>query len=620
MIRRQKSRCERGRRGASNSMNRVSHQLSQWLRGRFSDSQRFMILCIVAGVICGLVGVGFHFSIEWIYHFFFHVNVDPETGLAEPIPIWILVLAPTLGGLIVGVVLDKMAPRAAGSGIPQTKEAYHNHFGLIRLRDGIFRFIIGSISVGMGNSLGREGPTVHICASVASKIGQSMGLAKARIRAMIPVGMGAGIAAAFNTPLAAIFFVFEELLGDFSSKALGGLVVAVVVAATVERSLLGEHAALQVDTTQFTTDTWMLISLPLGVAAALLGTGFVKSILALRQRFKDAHQLPKFSRPAIGGFGVGVIGAAAYLFLQRQHIGVFGVGYADLNAALSGSLPFVVLLVLFLGKYAATIVCYSSGGSGGIFAPVLFMGSMLGGLFGLPLVTFFDLDSSIMAACALLGMGAFFAAVIRCPMTSIIIIFEMTRNYSLILPLMAGNILAYFIARRLQGISIYDALLLQDNVSLKKMPTYRGDRDWRNLPISTIATYETIRLEATDTLEEALASLKGKKHHAYPVMVFNEETNGRELLAMFTHHELIDSVKIKPNVTVRSMVEGQKVVTVNPRDSIRDVANTLVVEDKMQVPMVADNDPKRLIGIVTLHDIARQQNAIEDRQMGPTDS
>ena len=601
-------------------MSGISHQLSQWLRGRFSDSQRFMILCIVAGVICGLVGVAFHFSIEWIYHFFFQVHVDPETGLAKSIPLWLLVGAPTLGGLIVGLVLDKMAPRAAGSGIPQTKEAYYNHFGLIRLRDGIFRFIIGSISVGMGNSLGREGPTVHICSAVASKIGQAMGLAKARIRAMVPVGMGAGIAAAFNTPLAAIFFVFEELLGDFSSKALGGLVVAVVVAATVERSLLGEHAALQVDTTQFATDTWMLISLPLGVAAALLGTGFVKSILALRQKFKDSKKLPKWLRPAIGGFGVGVIGATAYLVLSKQHIGVFSVGYADLNAALSGSLPFLVLLVLFVGKYAATIICYSSGGSGGIFAPVLFMGSMLGGLFGLPLAHLFELDASIIAACALLGMGAFFAAVIRCPITSIIIIFEITRNYSLILPLMAGNILAYFIARRLQGISIYDALLLQDNVSLKKMPTYRGDRDWRNLPISTIATYETIRLSATDTLKDALEGLKGKKHHAYPVMAFNQEANRRELLAMLTHHEMVDTVIMKPDVTVRSLVEGQKVITVNPRDSIRDVANTLVVEDKMQVPLVAENDPKRLIGIVTLHDIARQQNAIEDGQLDVTDS
>ncbi|MGB0370123.1 MAG: chloride channel protein [Opitutales bacterium] len=596
--------------------NGLVNKFSLWLRGRFSDAQRFLILCIVAGILCGLVGVGFHFSIEFVYHLVFHVSVDPETGEYATIPIWVLVAAPTFGGLIVGLVLDKLAPRAAGSGIPQTKEAYHNHFGLIRIRDGIYRFIVGSISVGMGNSLGREGPTVHICSAVASKIGQAMGLAKSRIQAMVPVGMGAGIAAAFNTPLAAIFFVFEELLGDFSSKALGGLVVAVVVAATVERSILGEHAALQVDTTQFLTDTWMLISLPMGIAAALLGTLFVKSILSLRQKFKDNENIPRWLRPALGGLGVGVIGAGAYLILQQQHIGVFGVGYADLNSALAGSLPFLVLFVLFIGKFGATIVCYSSGASGGIFAPVLFLGSMLGGMFGVPLVYAFNLDTSILAACALLGMGAFFAAVIRCPMTSILIIFEMTRNYSLILPLMAGNILAYFIARRLQPIPIYDALLIQDNVSLKKLPTYRGDKDWKNLPISTITTYETIRIASDLTVREALEGLNGKKHHAYPVMVFNKESNRRELLAMVTHHELIETERINPEKRVSSIIEGQKVVSVYPRASIRDVANTLVVEDKMQVPVVSKTDPKRLIGIVTLHDIARQQNAIEDRFHG----
>ena len=598
--------------------NKLLNSFSSWLRGRFSDSQRFLILCIVAGVVCGLVGVGFHFSIEFVYHFVFHASGN-DTGSPEyAIPVWVLLFAPALGGLFVGIVLDKLAPRAAGSGIPQTKEAYHNHFGLIRLRDGFYRFIIGSISVGMGNSLGREGPTVHICAAVASKIGQLMGLAKSRIQAMVPVGMGAGIAAAFNTPLAAIFFVFEELLGDFSSKALGGLVVAVVVAATVERSILGEKAALQVDTTQFTTDTWMLISLPLGITAALLGTLFVKSTLALRARFKESQVLPKWLRPAIGGLGVGIVGTAAFLFLGKQHIGVFGVGYADLNASLAGALSFGVLFVLFWGKFGATIICYASGGSGGVFAPVLFMGSMLGGLFGIPLADTLQLDSSIVAACALLGMGTFFAAVIRCPMTSILIIFEMTRNYSLILPLMTGNILAYFISRRLQPIPIYDALLIQDKVSLKKLPTYRGDRDWKNLPISTITTYETVRLSITDSVGEALKNLNGKKHHAYPVMAFNAETDRREIVAMLTHHELVDNERVNPERLISSLVEGQKLVSVCPRDSIRDVANTLVIEDKMQVPVVSKTDPNRLIGVVTLHDIARQQNAIEDRLQGPS--
>ncbi|MEM7672495.1 MAG: CBS domain-containing protein, partial [Verrucomicrobiota bacterium] len=164
--------------------------------------------------------------------------------------------------------------------------------------------------------------------------------------------------------------------------------------------------------------------------------------------------------------------------------------------------------------------------------------------------------------------------------------------------------------------SIYDALLIQDKVSLKKLPTYRGDKDWKNLPVGTITTYETIRIASDASVRAALKSLKGRKHHAYPVMIFNEVESRRELHAMITHHELLDAERDNPQQKVSTLVEGQRVISVDPRDSIRDVANTLVTADKMQVPVVSKTDPKRLIGIVTLHDIARQQNAIEDRLQG----
>ncbi|MCH2157018.1 MAG: chloride channel protein [Opitutales bacterium] len=580
-------------------------KVSSWLRLKFSDSERFLILCIVAGVACGLTGVALHYAIGFIYELFFR----PDSGHRPAW--WVLLFAPALGGLVVGIVIHRFAPRAAGSGIPQTKEAYHNHFGMIRIKDGLFRFLTCTISVGMGNSVGREGPTAHICSAIAAKIGQTMGLAKMRLKAMVPVGMGAGIAAAFDTPLAAIFFVFEELLGDFSSKALGGLVVAVVVAAAVERTFLGEAAVLQVDTAVFEIDTWMLVSIPLGLVAALLGTLFVKSILALRQRFKE-WTLPPWLKPAVGGLGVGLIGTSVFFILQQQHLGVFGVGYQDLNASLQGSLTFWVMVILFVGKFIATLFCYAAGGTGGIFAPVLFLGSMLGGIFGVALVEVVGFDSRIADACALLGMGAFFAAVIRCPMTSILIIFEMTQNYSLILPLMAGNMIAYFLARRLQGLSIYDALLVQDRVSLKKLPTYRGDKDWRNLPVTTITTYELVCVAGDQTMTAAFEAVCEKKHHAYPVIRLNEDGLNR-LVGMITYHELRDAWQKQSEVTVADFIADQQLVYVHPDQSIRDVANTLVVQDKMQVPVVSQSDPERLIGIVTLHDVARQQNAIEDQ-------
>lgn len=581
------------------------NNLPTWIRGRFNDAQRFLLLCICAGVICGLVGVSFHLAITTTFNGLF--------GLFQGLGVWALpamVAAPTFAGLVVGLMIRYVSPTATGSGIPQTKAAYYQNFGVIRSSEAIWRFVIGTISVGFGNSLGREGPTVHICSAFSSKLGRVFGLGKLRVQAMVPVGMGAGISAAFNAPVSAITFVFEELLDNFSSKALGGILIAVVVAAVVERTLLGEHGALQVQTEAFHTSWWMLMCLALGPAAAVLGHVFTWLLLDLRGRFKQWQSFPTWAKPALGGLSVGLLGVTV-LHLSSGHLGIFSIGYVDLNAALNGQLAWKVLLLLLLGKVAATAICYASGASGGIFAPVIFIGAMLGGLFGVALVHCFEADSSIAAGAALLGTGAFFAAVIRCPMTSILIIFEMTRNYSLILPLMVGNLLAYAISVKLRPVPIYDALLLQDGISLKKLPAYRGERDWRNLPVSTIMTHDCRTVTDTANARENLAELEenGHKHHGYPVV---SDASGSRLVGMITHHELEEMDAAGNENPVGEWIRGQKIINIFPDTSIRDAANTLVLKDVLQAPVVSRKDPAKLLGIVTLHDIARQQNAIEE--------
>ena len=564
------------------------------------------MLCICAGVLSGLVGVSFHLAITVLF--------DGLFGFYQGLGFWTIpamILSPAFAGLIVGLMIRYISPKAAGSGIPQTKAAYHHHFGVIKTSEAFWRFIIGTISVAFGNSLGREGPTVHVCSAVSSRLGRIFGLGKLRVQAMVPVGMGAGISAAFNAPLSAITFVFEELFdNNFSSKALGGILIAVVVAAVVERSILGEHSALQANREAFATSTWMLVCLLIGPVSGLLGHAFTTLLLALRERFQQWQRFPNWAKPALGGLSVGLIGVTVWQFSAGHH-GVFSIGYDDLNAALNGQLVWQVLLLLFVGKFFATVICYASGASGGIFAPVLFLGSMLGGLFGALMVQFLEVDSSVAAACALLGTGAFFAAVIRCPLTSVLIIFEMTQNYSLILPLMIGNFLAYVIAVKLRQIPIYDALLLQDGVSLKKLPAYRGQQDWRNLPVSTIMTHDchlaTGTLNARENLDAIQA--KGHKHHGYPVIA---EPESQKIIGMVMQHELEELVAADKQMALSEILSERKIISIYPDDSIRDAANTLVVQDVLQAPVVSRKDPSKLLGIVTLHDIARQQNAIEE--------
>ena len=578
--------------------------IPDWLRWKLNDGQRFLLLCIISGVACGLAGVGFHLSIQWVY--------DHWTGFFHGYTSWkrvtIMILSPAAAGLVVGLILRYLAPTASGSGIPQTKQAYYQKFGVIELKEAFYRFIAGTIFVGLGNSLGREGPTVHVCSTLASKIGQWFGLAKASIKAMVPVGMGAGIASAFNTPIAAIFFVFEELLDDFSSKALGGILIAVVIAAVVSRSILGEHATFVLDLPSFHMDYWMLVSVVMGITAGLLGHLFVTLLLQVRS-WNKRWKAPNWIKPGIGGLGIGLIGVTVYS-MTHGYEGVFSIGYQDLSGVLDGELIWTVIVLLFLGKFFATILAYSFGGSGGIFAPVLFLGGMLGGLFGESITAMFHVQDGVDAACALLGMGVFFAAVVRCPLTSILIIFEMTRNYSIILPLMAGNMIAYAIAVKLRPIAIYDALLLQDKVSLKRLPSYRGERDWRNLPVSAIMTHDPVTLKGYETVAAAIKSTVLKDpHHAYPVV---SEIN--RLIGMITRHELEDGQTENPDTLISDLLSKKRLVSVHPDMSIRDVANHLVLGEVEQAPVVSSREAGRILGLITLHDIARQQNAILEKE------
>lgn len=573
-----------------------------WLRRRFADEQRFIILCALAGVFCGLAAVGFHLSIDYVFAWVLRV----AHALPQMQRLVFLILSPALGGLIVGCLLYKFAPGVVGSGIPQTKAAYYNNFGLIELRQGFWRFLLGTIYVGSGNALGREGPTVHMCAAIASKLGQWAGLAKARVQAMVPVGMAAGIAAAFNTPLAAITFVFEELLGDFSTKALGGILISVIIAAVIERSILGHNPVFALDFPSFETDWWMLIAIIIGVLAGGIGHLFVSTVVNVRGLIRERAWLPVWLQPAVGGLGCGLIATGIYMLIDDAS--VFSIGYGALNDAFAGELNYEAFVLLFIGKMLVVVICYTTGGSGGLFSPTIFCGGMLGGLCGLTMVNIFNLSPDVVGACVLLGMGAFFAAVIRCPITSMLIIFEMTLNYSLILPLMAGNVLAYCLATHLRAVPLYDSLLLQDKVTLRKMPNYQGEQDYENLPVKTIMTHDLVVVQAEQTFAEALQSLDGKAHHGFPVVNRQEQ-----IVGMIMYHELQEEVDAENPLTVEQFLQAQVLVSVFPSDSIRQVASVLIREDVLQVPVVSANHPDKLLGVVTLHDIARQQNAITEQ-------
>jgi CIC family chloride channel protein len=331
------------------------------------------------------------------------------------------------------------------------------------------------LQVGSGASLGREGPTVQICAGAASALGRVTALPAHNLRRLLPVGVAAGIAAAFNAPIAAVTFTIEEIVGSLDHTVLSGVVVAAALAAVIERSVLGVHPIIEVRQPYGLDHASSLVLFALlGIAGGLVSVIFTDSLLGLRLAFRRWKGLPAWSHPGVGGLVTGVL--AVVVLRSLGTTGVTGGGYETLGKALAGELGLRVLVVLCAVKVLATVFSYSSGGAGGIFAPSLFIGAMLGGAIGYLDVSLFGHEQSQLGAFALVGMGAVFAGVIRAPITSVLIIFEMTGGYGLVLPLMLANMTSFVLARRLRPTPIYDALLEQDGVVLPHAPGPRAVR------------------------------------------------------------------------------------------------------------------------------------------------
>lgn len=476
-----------------------------------NEAQHLFALTLVIGVVCGLVAVAFHLGIRAAEQLLI------ERALKAPGSTWMFwtVLSPTLGGLIAGAALTWIVPGARGSGIPQVKQAFAVEGGRIRVRDAVGKFFVGAFQIGSGASLGREGPTVQICAGATSLLARATSLPPRNMRRLTPVGVAAGIAAAFNAPIAAVTFTIEEVVGTLDQAVLSGVVVAAALAAVIERGILGVHPVIEVDRT-YGLDHASSLALYalLGVAAALVSVTFTDGLLELRARFRRLRAVPAWTHPAVGGLVTGVLAVLMLRFLKTS--GVTGGGYETLGRALAGDLGLVVLVVLCGAKLVATVFSYSSGGAGGIFAPALFVGAMLGGAFGHADVAVFGHEHRQVGAFAVVGMGAVFAGVIRAPITSVLIIFEMTGGYGLVLPLMLANMTSYAVARHWRPTPIYEALLAQDGVVLPHAAP--ATHPLEQLRVTDAMTREVVTVQPTQSIGEVRSLMASRTFACLPII------------------------------------------------------------------------------------------------------
>ena len=573
-------------------------------RLRLPTNQKYFVLTVTIAIACGLVAVSYHLLIKLISANLIERAIASQ-GRGHAV--WMLVV-PTAGGLAAGLLIHFFAPEARGSGIPQVKIAYSMNYGRVPMRVAFGKAVISALSVGTGASLGREGPTVQICAAISHLISKMFSIPRRKQMNQLPVGAAAAIAAAFNTPIAAVTFALEEIIGDLNQKLAASIVIAAVISATIERWLLGAHPLFIGANIYALNDPRELIAYAgLGVTAGVVGVVFIKMILWLRFVFRDRVHVPVWSKPAVGGLIIGTIG------LWQPN--ALGVGYDFLGSVLRGQdqLLLKAAIGLMVAKLLASAFSYGSGMSGGVLGPSLFVGGILGVAVWHVLIYVEPNAAIARGGFALVGMGAVFAAVIRVPITSILLIFEMTYNYEIILPLMIANAIAYAVASRLSPLSIYEAFMFQDGIHLTAQP--KADI-LSGITAASVMTHDVVTLPNDITVKEALGVVGSLEFSGYPVLncglMVGLITTGdlRRLEAEGRENEMVEDVMAK------------KLVHAHPEQTLDTVVLKLAQRELSQLPVVSRADDTHLLGIITLRDIARAQAKLTAAHysLGPDDT
>jgi CIC family chloride channel protein len=567
---------------------------------------------VMVAVACGLAGalgaVVFRFMIRFVQALFFEgpaglTALFEEGMLAEaqdPLAVarqlawyWRLVI-PALGGLIVGPLIYFLAREAKGHGVPEVMAAVALRGGVIRRRVVAIKALASAISIGSGGSVGREGPIVQIGAALGSALGQALRLPTAQLRTVVGCGAAAGISATFNAPIAGALFAAEVVVGNFALAQLSPIVISSVVATVVSRFFLGNHPAFPVPAYSLVSPFELVPYMVVGVLAGLVALAFMLTLYATEDFF-DRTPIPEWSRAAVGGLLVGAIG----IWLPN----VFGVGYSTIAAALDSQLPAMLLGALVVAKIAATSITIGSGGSGGVFAPSLFLGATTGGFFGTFLHGWFPEATASSGAYALVTMGAVVAAATHAPITAIIMIFELTQSISIIPPLMAACVVSTLVTTYAQRDSIYTMKLRRRGIDLYE----EEPRDiLRSLRVLDIVDREPEVLRDSANFQDVVARVLASEHTEFFVQNDRGELQGTIFLRELTRM-LVEQEALMPIVVAGDLVEsGQPTVT---EETDLGVVIRLFSQGPHEEIAVVDSEAAwRIVGSVHKKDVIHAYN------------
>lgn len=558
------------------------------------------VIAIIIGILAGYGAVLFRFSIKAAQYLFYGTAQDILT-FAGSLPLYAKILLPGLGGLIVGPIIYFGAHEAKGHGVPEVMEAIALKGGDIRRRVAFVKIIASAISIGSGGSVGREGPIVQIGSSIASTLGQIIKVPHNLQRTLVGCGAAAGITATFNAPIAGVLFAVEVILGDFGLATFSPIVLSSVTATTVSRHYFGNFPSFIAPAYEVVS-LWEFAFYPLlGIACGLVALLFIVSLYRFEDLF-DSIRMPEYLKPAVGGLLVGL------MIVQWPY--VFGVGYGGINMALKNQLPLLLLASLIFLKILATSLTIGSGASGGIFTPSLFIGAMSGGAFGYLIHSMFPAISATPGAYALVGMGALVAGTTHAPITAILIIFELTGEYKIILPLMLACILATIITTSVKRGSIYTIKLLRRGVEIS--------RGWEQSVLMTLTVRELMN-DRVVTIPESmhlggiLNTFKSSDVSYLHVVNDDDELTGiisfRDIRTVLREESLTRLVVAKDVATT-------DLITVFPSDTLQRALKILGSKDISQLPVVSEENSRKVIGTITKRDVmAAYDRAIIRREI-----
>lgn len=551
------------------------------------EHTRSLIIATIIGILGGLGAVAFRTLIGLVQHAFYQDEFSLE--VARQLPWYFKILFPAIGGFIVGPLVYFFAREAKGHGVPEVMEAVAIRGGMIRPRVAVVKSLASAICIGSGGSVGREGPIVQIGSAIGSTIGQILKLPPRKLRTMVGCGAAAGIAGTFNAPMAGVLFALEVILGEFGVAQFSPIVVSSVMATVVTHYFYADVPAFIIPGYQFINPFELGPYIFLGLFGGLVSVAFILMLYRSEDLF-DKIRFPEPFKPVIGGILIGTI--------ALQFPNIYGVGYETIEAALHNQLPWLILLLLLLAKLVATSLTIGSGGSGGIFAPSLFLGAMAGGTLGSLVHSMFPESTAMPGAYALVGMGAVVAGTTRAPITAILILFELTNNYKIILPLMIACILSTLVSARLKKGSIYTIKLLRRGVNLSRGQDINL---LRTIKVENVMSHEAETIPATTKLSDVLEKIYNSPHANFFVVDNKHRLMGS--IGFGEIRELIRDVQSLEQILIAEDIANYNVPVVHQNDQLDIVMSMFAQAHLDQIPVVTQDDERQIIGTINRWDV-----------------